>query len=185
MKRFGRIQNDPIFSNCTRKRHQLLFFRLQHNSYSGHFLRLFCSKVHFYDCFQKKYPTRAQVCRTVLIRSALETPDLGTLNDGSNVEVRPLETDVVTFEVGGASNNPEFHGEMFVKYFKTHQFGSKLFEFEVWPTVGCTRVSTFQRCLIRHRPTHLRGIGTLFRKWEQNVSPKRESTELMHDLYHN
>ena len=44
-------------------------------------------------------PTRSWVCRTALIRSALESPDLGAFNDGSNVEIRPLGTDLITFEV--------------------------------------------------------------------------------------
>ena len=33
---------------------------------------------------------------------ALESPDLGVFNDGSNVEIQPLGTDLVTFEVAGA-----------------------------------------------------------------------------------
>ena len=46
-------------------------------------------------------PTLSHANRTVLIRSALESPDPGALNGGSNIKFRPLGTDVITFEVAG------------------------------------------------------------------------------------
>ena len=36
---------------------------------------------------------------TELIRSALESSDLGPFNDGSNVRIRPLGADLITFEM--------------------------------------------------------------------------------------
>ena len=56
----------------------------------------------------KVRPIRSQVCRTTLIRSALESSDLGTFNGGSNVKIRPLGSNLVTFEVAGAPSNSEF-----------------------------------------------------------------------------
>ena len=32
-------------------------------------------------------PARSQECRTAVIRSAMESPHIGALNDGSNVEI--------------------------------------------------------------------------------------------------
>ena len=55
------------------------------------------------------------MCRATLIRSALESPDPGAFNDGSNIEIRPLGTDLVTFDVAGVPNNSQvFSGEIFV-----------------------------------------------------------------------
>ena len=48
------------------------------------------------------------MCRTALIRSALENAEVGTFNGGADVEIRTLGTDLVMFEVasaGGAPNN--------------------------------------------------------------------------------
>ena len=53
------------------------------------------------------------MCRTALLRSALENSDLGAFKDGQNVQIRPLGTDLITFEVAGASNNSEFSEEIF------------------------------------------------------------------------
>ena len=49
-----------------------------------------------------------------LIRSALESPNPGAFKDGSNVEIWPLGTDLVMFEVAVVPNNFEFSGEIFV-----------------------------------------------------------------------
>ena len=38
----------------------------------------------------------------LVVRSALESP---AFNDGSNVQIRPLGTDLITFEAAGAPNN--------------------------------------------------------------------------------
>ena len=45
------------------------------------------------------------MCQTALVRSALESPDPVAYNVGSNFEIRPLGTDLVTFEVVEAPNN--------------------------------------------------------------------------------
>ena len=43
--------------------------------------------------------TRSQICCTALIRSALESPDPGAPIGGSDVQIRPLGSNLVTFEV--------------------------------------------------------------------------------------
>ena len=53
------------------------------------------------------------MCRAGLYRSALETPDLGAFNDGSSVEIQPLGTDLITFEVAEAPHFSAFSGEIF------------------------------------------------------------------------
>ena len=74
----------------------------------AHFLRL-CGhifpKVDAQFNFHKMCATRSQLCRAALIRSALESSDPGAFNDGSNVQIRQLGTDLVVSEVAGAPNN--------------------------------------------------------------------------------
>ena len=53
----------------------------------------------FCSHFQKKCFVRSQVCRMVLIRSALESTDPGASNGGSNFEFQPLGVNLVSFEV--------------------------------------------------------------------------------------
>ena len=45
------------------------------------------------------------MCRAAVVRSTLKSNDPGAFNGGSNVEIRPLGTDLVTFEVAGAPND--------------------------------------------------------------------------------
>ena len=60
-------------------------------------------------------PTRSEPCRTVLIRNVLKNPNPGAFNEGSNVEIRRLGADLVTFEVATrALNDEEFCGEISV-----------------------------------------------------------------------
>ena len=51
--------------------------------------------------FHKKYFIRSRLCRTILIRSALEYPELGASNGVSNLLIRLFGADLVTFEVAG------------------------------------------------------------------------------------
>ena len=51
------------------------------------------SKVH------KKVAIRSQACRTALIRSALESPEPGASNGGSNLQIRHSGADKAAFEV--------------------------------------------------------------------------------------
>ena len=39
------------------------------------------------------------MCRKMLIQSALKSTDPGASNGGSNIGIRPLEADLVSFEV--------------------------------------------------------------------------------------
>ena len=52
--------------------------------------------------FQKKVAIASCVCRTILIRRALESPDPGASNGGSNFIFGPFGADLVTFEVAGS-----------------------------------------------------------------------------------
>ena len=45
------------------------------------------------------------MCRTALIRSALESPDPGASNGESNFEIRHFGADLVTLEMGGFPQN--------------------------------------------------------------------------------
>ena len=51
--------------------------------------------------FHKTVVIRASVCRTILIRRALESPDSGESNGGSNFIFRHFYADLVAFEVTG------------------------------------------------------------------------------------
>ena len=54
----------------------------------------FCGPI-----FGKKIFIRSQVCRTALIRSALESTDPAVSNGASIFEIQPLGADLVSFEV--------------------------------------------------------------------------------------
>ena len=82
------LQNAPKTTSC----HLTLF-----ESLWAHFAPKSAFLLHFH----KIRPTRSQMCRTALIRIALESPDPSASNDG----FRPLGIDLVTFEVAGAANN--------------------------------------------------------------------------------
>ena len=64
-----------------------------------------CPKFKFLLDIEKMCLTRSQVCRTVLIRGALERLDIGVFSDWSNFEIRQLGIDLATFEVTRALNN--------------------------------------------------------------------------------
>ena len=55
--------------------------------------------VTFCSHFHKKLITHSQVCRTSLIRSALESNDPGSFNDGSNVEIQQFGADLMNFKI--------------------------------------------------------------------------------------
>jgi len=59
--------------------------------------------------FHKKCFIRSSVCRTILIRSALENSDPGASNGVSNLLVRLFGADLVTFEVSGLLQNLDIH----------------------------------------------------------------------------
>ena len=59
--------------------------------------------VTFWFHFQKKWIRGFQTCRKILIRSALKSSDPGASNGGSNLELRPLEADLVSSEVARLS----------------------------------------------------------------------------------
>ena len=61
----------------------------------AHFV-LFLSLSFHKNCF-----IRSCVCRTILIRNALEDSELGTSNGVSNLLIRLFGADLVTFEVAG------------------------------------------------------------------------------------
>ena len=101
------------------------------------------------------------------------SPDPGAFNDGSNVQIWPLGTELVTFEVARALNNSEFSGGDFCQFIFNLVAVSPLqnsldrpqvVDFEVWPTIGCASVSTFQRALIWRRAAQMRVCETLFLK---------------------
>ena len=92
----------------------------------------FAPKIRFLLNLYRMFPIRSQVCRTSLIQSALESPDLGASNGGQNVEIRPLGTNLVTVEIAGAPNNSEFSGEIFViSYFVVLPFPNSLNQLQV------------------------------------------------------
>ncbi len=65
--------------------------------------------------YNKMCLIRSQRCRTALIRSALESPDPGAFNGGSNFEIKILGADLVPFEVvSWPQNNFVFSREIFV-----------------------------------------------------------------------
>ena len=55
--------------------------------------------VHFTFDFHKKCSTGFHLCRTTLIRGALESPDPGASNVGLIVEIGSLGADLITFQV--------------------------------------------------------------------------------------
>ena len=58
----------------------------------------------FLSCFpQKKVAINSRVCCTLLIRCALESPDPGASNGGSNFIFRHFGADLVTFEMDNCS----------------------------------------------------------------------------------
>ena len=59
-----------------------------------------CTIVGFEPCHKKCF-IRSCVCRTILIRSALEDPELGSSNSVSNLLILLFGADLVTFEVAG------------------------------------------------------------------------------------
>ena len=54
-----------------------------------------------FPIFTKKIVIRSSVCRTILIRRALESPDPGASNGGSNFIFRHFGADMASFEVAG------------------------------------------------------------------------------------
>jgi hypothetical protein len=48
------------------------------------------------------------MCRTALIRSALESTDPGASNGGSSVRIQTLGADLITFEMAELPNNTIF-----------------------------------------------------------------------------
>ena len=51
--------------------------------------------------FHKIIVLRSSVCRTILIRHALESPEPGASDDGSNYIFRHFRADMAAFEVAG------------------------------------------------------------------------------------
>ena len=62
--------------------------------------------------FYKKSFNCSRVCRTILIRNALEDPDPGASDGASDLLIRLFGADLVTFEVGGV---PPESGNSLVK----------------------------------------------------------------------
>ena len=58
-------------------------------------------KCEFCCNFHKKVAVASRVCRTALFRSALENPDPGASNGGSNVEIRHFGAFIAASEVAG------------------------------------------------------------------------------------
>ena len=116
-------------------------FLLSVQSVLRHFVVNFCS--HF-----QKWITGFQTCRTALIRYALESTDLGAFDDGSNVEIRPIGPDFVTFDVIKLKGNWICNWQKSQqKPFSWQLKHFKWSDFEVWPIVGCTSVSNLQSTL--------------------------------------
>ena len=59
------------------------------------------SFLDFCSDFHKIVVIRSSVCRTILIRQALERPDLSASNGGSNFIFRHFGADMAAFEVAG------------------------------------------------------------------------------------
>ena len=72
------------------------FWLIQRKLLSG---QRFALKSYLCRGFQKKVSMCSQKCRKALIRSALESPDPGASNDGSNFEIRHFGADLAAFEV--------------------------------------------------------------------------------------
>ena len=49
--------------------------------------------------FSQTIVMRSRVCRTILVRAALESSDPGTFNDVSNIAIWHFEADLVSFEL--------------------------------------------------------------------------------------
>ncbi len=60
--------------------------------------------------FQKESAVRSPVCRIILNRSALESPDLGASSGGSNLSIRTFGADLGTFEIAGFPQHFRLHG---------------------------------------------------------------------------
>ena len=83
--------------------------------------------------FHKKVAMVSRVCRTSLIRSALESPN------ASEVAGWP-ESRISTHKL--LSRDSRFWPS---SHFRTHHVSPKMSGFDVWPTVRRARVGTFQR----------------------------------------
>ena len=109
-------------------------------------------KLKIWCNFHKKASIRPRVCRTALIRSALESFDPGASNGGSNFISRHFGVDMVAFHVAGLprisnlSKSIGWDSGFWVT--RSHQKAPchpKVSENKVWPTVRCARVRAFQR----------------------------------------
>ena len=102
--------------------------------------------------FQKKRFVRSQVCRTSPNKSALESTKYDASNGGSNFEIQPLGTDLVSFEVARLPQNwinknlsRKFLTIWWPDDFKRDDIGPKWLDLDDWPIVGDAKVVTFQR----------------------------------------
>ena len=115
--------------------------------------------LHFSSDFHKNRFTRSQVCRAPLIKSVLETSDSGASNTRSNVEIRPPEAVVITFEVFELLQNLK----------KTHKLFPNIWNFNLFKCdqiiLKCrisaadhrrAKINTFQSTLNQRRATRLR-----------------------------
>ena len=66
-----------------------------------------CTEVTVLLRFQKKVAIASCVCRTMLIRRALESPDPGASNGGSNFVFGPFGADLVHYKVAGSPRIPD------------------------------------------------------------------------------
>ena len=85
------FQFDSLFENFF-----CFFWLIQRKLLSG---QRFALKSYLCSGLQKKVSMCSQKCRTALIRSALESPDHGASNGGSNFEIRHFGADLAAFEV--------------------------------------------------------------------------------------
>ena len=105
------------------------------------------------------------MCRTTLIQSALESSDPRASNGGSNVRIRPLGVDLITFEMAELPKNMLFSSTFLSipnpitwesdNYFKSHEVDPKWSDFDVLPTIRCARIRAFQRTSNQRRSTQL------------------------------
>ena len=74
--------------------------------------------------FNKNRYIRFQVCRTILIQSALERSDPGASNGGSELEIRPLGTVLIAFKVVELLQNQKKITRIISNHLATQSFQS-------------------------------------------------------------
>ena len=98
-----RVKQGKRFKHAQSIEHgeSFMLTKFQKNRMMGSWPIIKISILDFFSEFQKIAVIRSSVCRTILIRNALESPDSGASNGGSNFILRHFGADMGAFKVAG------------------------------------------------------------------------------------